>query len=398
MGDSFSPAIIVLDALDECEDEDAVLHIIELLVAELANRSLPLKFLVTSRPETNVCSVLQSRQVASRTYPFVLHDIKASDVQHDIHRFIKHGLGQIADRCSPILKHELWPKEDEIGALVRMSTPLFIVAATALKFISPIRGSRDPRVRLRMILNSTRRESVAESRPFQYLDHMYTQILEHATSGEQPSDVFEQFQTVVGMIVLAYGQLTIRELAALLQMEDNEVEVALVELQSVILVPQGEGPVRAFHLSFHDYLTDKSRCINGNFFIDTPLRHAQIARLCLERMVCLLKRDICNIGDHTKMNHEVDDLSHKKATFLPGDLQYACRYWALHLRESSTAESLIQLVKDFVSTSILHWIEVLSLIGELGGGMTSLQEARIKLSVRLTPCIVRGNILNILYT
>jgi len=57
MGDSFSPAIIVLDALDECEDEDAVLHIIELLIAELADRSLPLKFLVTSRPHIQNVSV-----------------------------------------------------------------------------------------------------------------------------------------------------------------------------------------------------------------------------------------------------------------------------------------------------------------------------------------------------
>jgi hypothetical protein len=121
---------------------------------------------------------------------------------------------------------------------------------------------------------------------------MYTQILEHATSGEQPSDVFKQFQTVVGMIVLGYGQLRICELAGLLQMKDNKVEVTLVELQSVILIPQGGGPVRAFHLSFHDYLTDESRCINRNFFIDTPLRHTQIARLCLERMICLLKRDM----------------------------------------------------------------------------------------------------------
>src|ERR1700760_2895580 len=123
-----------------------------------------------------------------------------------------------------------------------------------------------------MILDSTKRP-VTESRPFQSLDHMYTQILEHATSGEQHSDVFEQFQTVVGMIVLAYSQLTIRELARLLQMEENKVELSLVELQSVILIPEGGGPVRAFHLSFHDYLTDKSRCINENLFIAPSVRH-----------------------------------------------------------------------------------------------------------------------------
>jgi hypothetical protein len=381
-----SPIVVVLDALDESEDEDAVSRIIKLLVANLKNRTLPLKFFVTSRPETHIRSTFQSPEVGSKTSPFVLHDIKASDVRHDIQAFVRHELGQIADGCRDVLENDAWPEEHEIEAIVDISANLFIAAATAIKFIRPIRLSRDPRDRLGMILDSAKGESLEGSRPFQYLDSMYTQILEHATSGGTPN-VYKQFQRVVGAIVLAFGRLTVRELGVLLQMKN--VRLILAELQSVILVPEGDGAVRAFHLSFHDYLIDKDRCTNVKFFIDAPLHHAEMARFCLEMMKGSLKRDICKVEDRTKMNCEVEGLTEKMAKCLPGDLQYACRFWALHLEESSSIEPLFELIQSFAFTSILYWMEVLSLIGELGGGLKSLRVAQAKLLVSVIPCIVQ---------
>jgi hypothetical protein len=181
--------------------------------------------------------------------------------------------------------------------------------------------------------------------------------------------------------VLAYGRLTIQELGALLQMEDNKVYLALEELHSVIHVPDGNGTIRAFHLSFHDFLTNQDRCINQHFFIDAPMHHTEIARCCLETMVKLLHRDMCKIHDISKLNHEVDDLEKRKTEFLPGNLQYACRFWALHLSNSLAVEPLLELIWSFVSTSILYWIEALSVIGELGGGLKSLRTAQAKLLV-----------------
>jgi NACHT domain len=389
--DSFSsPIVVVLDALDECEEEAAVSHVIQLLASELKNRNIPLKFFVTSRPETHIRFIFQSPQTGSNTHQFVLHDVEPSHVQHDIQAFVQHELRRIADLCLPRQERNSWPKEDEVNDLVRISAGLFIAAATAIRFINPIRGSRDPRPRLRMILDSARTISVNQVNPFKELDMVYTQVLEHALCKEQALDphILEHFRTILGTIVLAYGRLTANELEGLLQLE-GKVRSALAELHSVILVREEDSPVHAFHLSFHDYLTNGSRCGNPNFFIDTSAHHGEIARLCLERMKRSLKRDICEIRDPTRMNDEIGDLSNRTGEYLPGDLQYACRYWAMHLSQCSSIGFLFNLLRNFVFGSVLHWLEVLSLIGKLGDGLKSLKDARVKLAVSfvLRPCV-----------
>jgi len=270
-----SPIVIVLDALDESDGEDAVSHIIRLLVANPGARSLQIKFFVTSRPETHIRSAFQSPEVDSTTSPFVLHDMEASNIRQDVQAFVRHEVTQIADSCREVLRRDPWPEEHEIEALVDISGELFIVAATALKFIRPVRGSRDPRVRLAMILGSPKQGSAAEPHALQYLDHMYTQILRNATDG-RPSNML---LTIIGAIVLAFARLTVGEWSVLLKMEDD-IRAALADLQSVILVPEG-GTIRTFHKSFHDFLTDNGRCTDGKFFIDGPLRHVEMASFCL---------------------------------------------------------------------------------------------------------------------
>jgi hypothetical protein len=283
-----------------------------------------------------------------------LYDVEPSHIQHDIRAFVQHELQKMVDLCLVEFQCDSWPQEDEVKSLVRISAGLFIAAPTALKFINPVRGSCDRRPRLQMILDSARIVSPHQSNPFEELDSIYTQVLEHAMFREQAlgPHVFEAFQTIVGTIILAYGRVTANELEGLLKM-DGKVRLALAELHSVILVPE-DGPVQAFRPSFHDYLTDKSRCSNPKFFIGTPVRHGEIARLCLEKMICSLKGDICDIRDFTKTNNEISNLSKKKAEYLSGDLQYACRYWASHLYQWASVEPLYKLVQDFVFASIRH--------------------------------------------
>lgn len=130
-----------------------------------------------------------------------------------------------------------------------------------------------------MVIRSAKQRAATQSRAFEYLDRMYGQILRHATGG-QPSEVL---QTIISAIVLAFGRLSARELGVLLQME-GEIRPALADLRSIILVPDGDGPIRVYHRSFRDFITDNARCTDTNLFIDGPLRHAEMARSCLERM------------------------------------------------------------------------------------------------------------------
>jgi hypothetical protein len=85
-----------------------------------------------------------------------------------------------------------------------------------------------------------------------------------------------------------------------------------------------------------------------------------ISRACFDCMTSLLQepdlRDLCRDG--------------KK--LLPGDLTYACRYWARHLAESNLDQSLVDRLRDFASGRLLYWIECLSLIDDLDLGISGL--------------------------
>jgi hypothetical protein len=375
--------VIVLDALDECEDGDAITKIIELFVQTLRGCSLPLRIFVTSRPESHIRSTFYLPEIQPETRPFILHEIALEEVQMDIDKFVRFELGRIARAKAEIFGGEPWPDEVEIQKLVTHASGLFIAAATMLKFICPDRRTRNPRARLAFILNDSKEATFhwSASFPFQSLDHLYAKILEHATEGAQPRNVYERFRVVVGTIVLAFSYLTTQDLEMLLLQGPGQVDLALGELHSIVVVPE-RGRVRTFHPSFRDFLTDNSRCTDSRFFIDSQTWHAEIARFCILRMKKSLRRDICEIGDHTKLNSEVENMKEKKATHLPGDLQYACRFWMQHFCSGLVNDSLVDLVYSFAFESILYWIEVLSLIGELRGCMGSLRLVQEKLAVR----------------
>ena len=85
------------------------------------------------------------------------------------------------------------------------------------------------------------------------------------------------------------------------------------------------------------------------------------------------------------MNVEVEDLQDRIHRFIPPPLRYACRYWAFHFCSSDTSAILRDHLKGFSSQRLLHWIEVLSLLGLLSEGVDYLRSVQLFLTVsRLT--------------
>ncbi|KAG9027942.1 hypothetical protein FRB95_007045 [Tulasnella sp. JGI-2019a] len=148
-----SPIVIVLDALNECENASHAAEIVRHL-ASIASK-LPdrcrLRILVTSRPEPNIedairtmvsdmakfSSVgqardksmgdLQSAKAASQMRLEVasLDDIEPATAKHDTRLYLKH--------CLQYKKHIA--SDAEVERLVEIGQGLFIVASTAVRFI-----------------------------------------------------------------------------------------------------------------------------------------------------------------------------------------------------------------------------------------------------------------------
>ena len=368
---SFRSCVVVIDALDECKDKgitSEVLSALALFVGELSQ----LSFLLTSRPVHRIEFVFQSDALQAETRRFVLHEVQLDVVQNDIERYINVKLHDQEWRSRYAKLEHSWPSELDIQTLSRLSAGLFIFAATCVKFIQD-RDAQDPKDQLDRLL-CVDPFIDADSSPHRRLDQLYTQVLNHA----HPNPTIKlsgRLKLVLGSLVHLQDRLSVIDLEHLLQQHNNhnDVKLILVDLHSIVLVPDDDAQaIRMLHPSFFDFLTDRSRCRNPKFVVNTRLQHALLARACLRVMCSQLGRNMCQLPSPATLNAEIEHIGERITTHIPFFLQYACRHWASHFAHAMLSDDLLQTLQQFVDTSLLHWIEICSLLGELRGAIIAL--------------------------
>ncbi|CCO37617.1 Vegetative incompatibility protein HET-E-1 [Rhizoctonia solani AG-1 IB] len=113
--------VIVVDALDECSSGGE--QVLALLVENAAR--LPVRFIVTSRPEPAIARQMEVLQASSAHRIFHLHDIEESFVQEDIAAYLRHAFQRSTIVTTP----------HDIERLAAYAGSLFIVAATTVRYI-----------------------------------------------------------------------------------------------------------------------------------------------------------------------------------------------------------------------------------------------------------------------
>jgi hypothetical protein len=89
------PLVIVVDALDECDNSDDVSLLIRCLAAAVAVDHVDLRMFVTSRPDQPIN--VGFGDISTDTHQdFILHDIEQLIVDQDLAVYYKHQLGRIA--------------------------------------------------------------------------------------------------------------------------------------------------------------------------------------------------------------------------------------------------------------------------------------------------------------
>lgn len=153
--------IVVVDALDECDSDNNIRVIVQLLAeARSSLAGVRLRVLLTSRPEVPIRHGF-GQMADTEHKDIVLHDISPSIVTHDIGLLFKHHLQVIAKEC---YQADYWPGVEAIGLLVQSAGGLFIWAATACRFIQE--GGQFVTERLRAVLkdsSSADRSSLKDS-------------------------------------------------------------------------------------------------------------------------------------------------------------------------------------------------------------------------------------------
>lgn len=354
-GSQASARVVVIDALDECEREADIRAILQLLARTKDIRPVPLRIVVTSRPELHIR--LGFREMPDGTYQdLVLHEVPRSTIEHDIRLFLEHELGVIRK------EHTLpagWPAQVQIQTLVELSVPLFIYAATVCRYIGA--DFSDPEDYLNNVLCNPKFV-------LQPLDQLYSLVLQQMLIGKEERDKepwLQAFRELVGSIVVLESPLSIVSLARLLQVPQTQVQHRLKGLHSVLSIPSKEDvPIRLLHLSFREFLVDPQKQGKSLFWVDEKSTHKKLASRCLELVSGLsgLHQDMCSLPGPGALRSEIDE--GRITSSLSPDLQYACRYWVDHLKQGQQDIVDGDTTHLFLQKHLLHWLEAMSLIRE----------------------------------
>ena len=134
--------VIVIDALDECDDEEsasAILSILGRLVSEIPK----VKFFLTGRPEPRISQGFNLPQLSEITDVFFLHEVKPDQISGDIRLFFKSSFSNLASRRRGLGN---WPTEEQLDRLCGRAAGLFVYATAAVKFLD--NNKKDPRKQL----------------------------------------------------------------------------------------------------------------------------------------------------------------------------------------------------------------------------------------------------------
>ncbi|KAJ7491551.1 hypothetical protein B0H11DRAFT_2228712 [Mycena galericulata] len=344
--------VLVIDALDELDDEDATKDLLQRLVTVVLR--LPIKLFVTSRPEKHIRPPFETAADLRRVLR--LHDIDENIVKDDMSLYLTNHLARIRAESSPVLPPG-WASHLDIEVLTHRSGKLFIYAFTAMKYIS-----ENPRGRLQTLISIKVDTKAPLTKP---LDDIYRRILLDAMDKDRLEREEIALTKRILATVLTVGQpVSIASLGGLLKEPTWRVRAMLDRLHAVIHVPadNDEGVVSTFHASFGDFLTTIGRA-SHEMLINPSATHAALFSDCIRVMDCELHFNVSNCPTSYLPNtdHELT---------IPALLQYVCLHWPHHIATASAAEasdvdvlitsSHLNSLQDVFLPKFLFWIEVLS--------------------------------------
>ncbi|CAE6405732.1 unnamed protein product, partial [Rhizoctonia solani] len=356
--------LVVIDALDECEERTVVETILDMLL-RFASEA-PLKFLITSRPEPEIYDKLvssNSRQVIH------LHEIERSLVRADIELYLKEELSFMVSSPS------------DIEQLVERSGTLFIYTATIVRYIRYRKRFADPHKRLRSVLSMTPEATKTHT----HIDALYTAVLQSALSeDEMEAGEVEDIRIVLRMVLSAQEPISTKTIATLAGIDDPErVVYALHPLRSVLHQSEETGLVSTLHASFSDFMFNRERSRSYSYDI---AEHSQlVAQRCFIVMQEQLRFNICGLSTSFVFDVNVENLQERIKNRISLTLAYACRYWASHLASAPRLDTLQTMLDEFLSHRLLFWMEVLNLRREMISSIEVFLKAKEWLSKTLPP-------------
>ncbi|KIM20672.1 hypothetical protein M408DRAFT_124728, partial [Serendipita vermifera MAFF 305830] len=252
------PAILMIDALDECGKEHEVRRtLLETLCSQFHSASL-LRILVTGRPEPDIKNWAIERMGVGYT-----NFAQLEGGSKDVEFYIRSRLQKL-----PSIRGRLYP-------VIRDADGLFIWA----------------RIACDLLLNAVDAECLLETLGKEVsLDYLYKVALKESMPEDRSSQA--RMITVLQMILAAKEPLSIVELDRL-SPKRGIVEPVVTRLSSLLLHQNREDPIRLLHATLREFLTAQKKA--GEYYIQSGLGHYTLALGCIGVVSHQAAQDLDNL-------------------------------------------------------------------------------------------------------
>lgn len=349
--------VIVIDGLDEGPSA-ARTRILSLFTSTQTNDLFSnFRILLVSRPFVDIQHALTTsvpiKEISLDKVPLDL-------MERDIHLFVSkelHGLGDIGPM--------------EIQQITKKSDGVFEWARLACEWIKPNKAGQTVRERFDELI-ALEYSGDGEGRTL--LDATYLTMLETVV----PKSVMplDRYRSVMRQILTTQEPLPIATMNLMRALFPNrrdryDVIIVLEFLASLMDgIADRSVPVRPLHASFYEFLHEPLR--SGVYFVDTSDMH-DMAFASLRILRTDLKFNICELDSSYVLNASITDLPTRIRNKISIQLNYSCRFWTHHLKNTKFEPALATYMKEIIgSTKILYWFEALSLLGVLGNAAVGL--------------------------
>ncbi|KAG1737995.1 hypothetical protein EDB19DRAFT_1984485 [Suillus lakei] len=330
-----TPYAIIIDALDECLSPEEAARLVTLFTETLSGPDLPTIHLIfTSRPEAHIRAAMPA---GVYQIPLTTRD---PDIVQDVRFFLRASLDNIRTSRSAVFgwPPKPWPSDNEFETLATKAGGLFVYAAMAINFLSPV--GHYPQQRLDLLLRE--RSNVGAD-----IDHLYRQII--ATSGN-PNLHCRMLASIIHLV----QPLPLRDLQELFHADKESLAVMLEAFSPVILNPHdGVGNVEIYHASLNDFMKDPLR--SKQYHVDDAQAHEHLACRCID----ILTRTEPAYGVAAHNAHP-----------------YAREWWGTHLSKAYPSSELRHLLSGFKRDNLRRLVAIAEQDQSLGLLIVNLREAR----------------------
>jgi len=349
--DGITSIVLVIDALDECDNETNLKTVIELLTEAQALRKSGMRVFMTSRPEAAIRHRI-GQMSGNSCRSFRLHLIPADIVDADIELFLEDHLTIIGQKQ---YLPASWSGHKTIAQMAKKASGLFIWASTAVLYIQEGKQSADRR--LRLILEQDGDGSVD---PEKHLDKLYLTVLRNSLSlhwdAKEKEHNCKRLRLVLGTLAVLREPLSVRALNELLAVGERGIESILQDLHAIIDIAEDEnGMLRLHHPSFRDFLLDDGRCADANFFVRTVDAQCALTWKCMDLMKRYFEQDEWKYGT---AKSKLDEKVYEKRS-CPAEMGYACRNWVRHLQRSGMRFPREKQARFFIEKHAVNWAVML---------------------------------------